>query len=189
MMKRTCQHCGQSMLLARADAKFCTTKCRVYASRAAKKAGSLPKEMTDLPRFVRYASTKRPLTVGGRSASSTDSATWSAHSDAVASKMGEGVGFVLGAGVGCIDLDHCIVDGELEQWAIDVLAANPNTFVEVSRSGDGLHVFGLMPEGPGRKIRDGRNIEVYSVGRYMALTGKRYNNAPLRLAPLVVPSM
>lgn len=174
-------------MLLREDARFCSAKCRVYAAREAKK---LPTEMRSRDRFVRYSSKKVPLTVAGRNASSTNAATWSSHKDAVASEVGEGVGFVLGDGIGCIDLDHCIEDGRVADWAQEVLDNNPGTYVEVSRSGSGLHVFGLLTEGPGRNVRDGvRAIEWYSVGRYIALTGRRFNRSPLSLAPLVVPSL
>lgn len=84
--------------------------------------------------------------------------------------MGAGLGFVLnGDGIGVIDLDHAIVDGVILSWAAEVLAANPGTFTEVSQSGEGLHVWGLLAAGAGRKIRDDRNIEIYSTGRYIAL--------------------
>lgn len=151
--------------------------------------------MTSRDRFVRWKlvqrrskDTKVPITVAGRAASSTNSATWSTFNAAAASDAGRGLGFVLGDGIGCIDLDHCIADGVVADWAQEVLAANPCTFVEVSQSGTGLHVFGFLEEGPGRKIRDGRDIEIYSVGRYIALTGERFGSAPSKLEPLVLPA-
>jgi primase-polymerase (primpol)-like protein len=145
--------------------------------------------MTSLPRFVRYTSRKVPRTVAGSSASSIDPATWSSYAAAEASTVGEGIGFVLGDGIGCLDLDHCISNGELEPWADVLLAANRNTYAEISRSGEGLHIFGYLPEGPGRLVRDGRNIEVYSTGRYIALTGNRFGQSPATLANLVVPAL
>lgn len=42
-------------------------------------------------------------------------------------------------------------------------------------SGTGLHIFLPMPEGRGRKVRDGGvSVEVYSRARYIAVTGDRY---------------
>jgi primase-polymerase (primpol)-like protein len=184
-----CGHCGTTLLTVRAGAKFCSTRCRVYAARAAKKRDVLPPEMASERRFVRFNARKVPLTVEGRSASSTNPDTWTDLGTARASTAGEGIGYVLGNGVGCIDLDHAIVGGVVADWAQDVLAANPDTYVEVSRSGEGFHIFGLLSETPGRKVRDGRNIEVYSVGRYIALTGNRHASAPAKLAPLVVPAL
>lgn len=179
------------MVTVRADARFCTQKCGVYYRR---KLAQIPAEMTSKQRFLRWKltlrgskETKVPITVDGRAASSTDASTWSSFKDARVSNVGNGFGFVLGDGIGCIDLDHAIDGGVVAPWAQDVLDANPDTFVEVSQSGSGLHVFGLLAEGPGRKIRDGRNIEWYSVGRYIAMTGRRFGASPSRLAPLLLP--
>jgi primase-polymerase (primpol)-like protein len=176
------------MLLVRADAKFCTTKCRVYASRQAK----FPAEMVKKQRWLRWKPVKRagkvtknPATVDGRQASSTDAATWSSYKASEGSTVGAGMGFALGDGIGCIDLDHCIVDGVVSDWARDILDRCPSTFIEVSQSGTGLHIFGLLPEGSGRVIRRADvAIEVYSAVRFMAVTGERFEDAPLRLTDL-----
>lgn len=176
------------MNLPRRGAKFCSQKCGTYYRRSLKNASIFPDKMTKMSRFVRFMPSKRPITVTGTSASSTNSATWTDYETARASKRGKGVGFVLGDGIGCIDLDHCIVDGKLLPWAQAAVDANPGTYTEISMSGEGLHIFGLLPEGPGRKIRDGRNIEVYSAGRYIALTGNRWPSASNALAALNVPA-
>lgn len=189
MLDKRCDWCGKPNNLARADARFCSTKCRVYAGRKAKRDAKnveFPPVLRARQRWVRYASSKVPLTVEGAPASSTNPATWDSFEHASASSIGAGVGFVLGNGVGCIDLDHCLVDGSVEPWARDVLDANPNTYVEVSMSGTGLHVFGWLAEAPGRKFRDGRNVEVYSRGRYIAATGRRFSDAPLSFEHLIV---
>lgn len=174
------------MNLPRAGAKFCTSKCRIYAHRAAKRAPKLPLAMTSRDRWVRRSALKRPITTAGKSASSTDPRTWSSYEGAADSDAGTGLGFVLGDGIGCIDLDHCIENGELASWAAHVVVANPGTYIEVSMSGTGLHIFGLLAEAPGRKIRDGRNIEIYSQGRYIAVTGSAFNNAPAVLSELIL---
>lgn len=162
------------MNLPRKGAKFCSSKCRVYAFRAARRRPLFPAEMTSRNRWVRRSRSKRPLTVDGGAASSTDSRTWSSFVDASASTAGAGMGYVLGDGIGCWDFDHCIVDGVLTDWARDAIDAIPAPLlIEVSQSGEGVHVFVHAAEGPGRKIRDGRNIEFYSSGRYIAVTGNR----------------
>ena len=51
---------------------------------------------------------------------------------------GDGFGFVLGDGFGCVDLDDCFVGGELSLLARTVVSRNRGAFVEVSRSGCGL---------------------------------------------------
>ena len=181
MESRTCEYCGVSINLLRAGARFCSAKHRVYASRKP----AIPTEMTEKDRWVRRNKRKMPLTIDGRNASSTDPATWSTHTAAKASKVGSGLGFVLGSGVGCIDLDHCFEGGELVGWAQQIVAQAPATYMEVSQSGEGLHIFGLLPEAAGRNIRrDGRNVEFYSVGRYIAVTGNRFVDSPSKLADL-----
>lgn len=149
--------------------------------------------MVERDRWMRWAPqerrgkvTKRPITAGGRSASSTDSRTWCSYQVARSSKAGAGLGFALGDGIGCIDLDGCIrADGTLEPWAEEILDRCPATFVEVSQSGAGLHIFGLLPEGRGRNLRSsGLDVEVYSTGRFMAVTGRRFRGASTRLADI-----
>ena len=161
------------MRLLRADAKFCSTKCRVYFSR---RKVSFPVEMTSRRRWVRRDGNKVPLTGAGRYASSTNSKTWASFEHVAKSTVGVGMGFVLGDGIGCWDFDHCFTDGKLADWAREALESISERviFTEVSQSGEGLHVFVEAPEGKGRVIRDGRNIEFYSAGRYIAVTGKSF---------------
>lgn len=115
---------------------------------------------------------KRPLTVDGAPASSTNPATWAPLRRVLASQAGFGVGFMLGGGIGCLDLDHCLDgSGRLSGLARRVLDACPETYVEVSPSGTGLHVFGRLPEGPGRKLP---GVEIYSRARFMTVTARPY---------------
>lgn len=164
------------MNLPRRGAKFCSAKCGTYYRRELKRS-TVPAELTSRARWVRRSALKRPLTVDGRSASSTNSGTWATYSEALGSKHGVGIGFVLGDGIGCYDLDHCLTDGVPDSWVPDFIASIPERviFAEVSQGGDGVHLFVEAPEGPGRKIRDGRSIERYTAGRYIAMTGRRFS--------------
>lgn len=171
-----CEHCrGPLPLLARADARHCSTRCRVAAHRAAKRP---PAELTASRRWVRHSTRKVPLTVAGAAASSTDPATWATYAEARRSRVGAGLGCVLtGDGIVCLDLDHCLdARGRPNALARSVLARVPDAYVEISPSGDGLHVWGTAPEQPGR-MRDG--IEAYSVGRYITITGNIYRPGKL----------
>jgi len=171
----TCRNCGADFQ-ARTGAITCSTRCRVALSRR-----QPPKELTALPRWVRHRN-KVPLTVTGRNASSTNPATWSDFATVSQSNIGDGVGFVLnGDGIACIDLDHCLVYGRPLPWAREILARCPDTYVEVSPSGTGLHIFGFAHVGKGRRS-DG--VEVYDRGRYMTVTGRRYSKFPARLADI-----
>lgn len=134
MESRVCAAgCGTSMMLYRADARTCSAACRKRLSRRA-----LPDQMTARKRWVRHTASKRPVTVTGASASSTNPFTWSTHEAVSASPVGAGSGFVLGQGIGCIDLDHCFEGGELLPWAAELVAANRGTYIEASMSGEGL---------------------------------------------------
>ena len=180
MGQRTCEYCGSGINLLRAGARFCSAKHRVYAARKP----VIPAEMIAERRWVRRNNRKMPLTLAGRNASSTNPDTWAEYAAARRSHVGVGMGFVLGEGIGCIDLDHCFEDGKLAGWAQEIVDACPETYMEVSPSGDGLHIFGLLAEGAGRKMRDGaRNVEFYSVGRYITVTGARFGGSS-RLADL-----
>ncbi|WP_328721746.1 bifunctional DNA primase/polymerase [Streptomyces sp. NBC_00247] len=182
---RCCEHCeGPMPLTARRHARFCAARCRAAAARRRR---TVPAELTRRPRWIRHSARKVPLTVGGSVASSTDPATWSRHRDAAASSAGAGLGFVLdGDGVVCLDLDHCLdQDGAPLPWAQTILAAADGTWVEVSRSGDGLHVWGLGSLESGRRITfHGGSVELYADGRYIAVTGATFGDTPRRLGDL-----
>lgn len=176
-------------LTARSDALTCSVRCRVASHRAAKR-NPLPIELTTRDRWVRRSSTKVPLTVDATPASSTDPRTWSSYTEAVKSTAGVGTGFVLSDvdDVVCIDLDHCLdrLTGRLAPWAAAVVRDAGATYVEVSPSGDGLHIWGRADVRQGRRIRrpDGTAVEIYGTGRYIAMTGRRHGSCPSILADL-----
>lgn len=194
MAGRACEWCGGAINLLREHARFCSPKCRVYANRAAKKTPRLPAELVGQARWVRWGlearngkQTKVPLMLSGRRAASNRPATWATFEAVKASAVGDGFGFVVGAGIGCIDLDKCVDEsGVIAVWAQEIIDANPNTFTEISVSGTGIHVWGFLSEQAGRKVRDGRNIEVYARDRYIAL-GTPLQGTTTSLSPLNLP--
>lgn len=159
--------------------KFCSEACRKRHDRAHR----LPVELASRDRWVRHVA-KRPVTPAGRPASSTNAATWSSLSTARASKIGDGLGFVLGDGIGCIDLDHVIdAGGNLAPAAARFIAQLPATYTEISPSGHGLHLWFLMDEAPGTvRHVGGVSVETYSTGRYITVTGNRWPGTPTGLA-------
>lgn len=184
-MGTRCEHCAGPMpLVHRADAKFCKGSCRVAALRIRQ---ALPAELTSRPRWVRYSPSKVPLQTGARrAASSTDPRTWSDYATVRRSKVGVGYGFVLnGDGIVCLDLDDCLVDGVPADWAMRLLEQLPATYIEISPSGNGLHVWGRGAVGRGRRLRFGKaKVEVYGTGRYITVTGRRYGDCQPALADL-----
>lgn len=161
--------------------RFCGQTCRKASNRVL----GVPRRLRSSDRWIRHYK-KRPLTIEGRAASVTAPATWSSFIDARKSKAGHGLGFVLGEGIGCIDLDHVIDEsGNLDSAATDLVASLPPTWVEVSPSGTGLHIWGLIPEAVGRvMVRGGISVERYSRGRYITVTGKMWRGSVLSLADL-----
>ena len=97
----------------------------------------------------------------------------------------DGIGFAMTpeTGLCCIDLDHCFTeDGQLLTHAWMVLKDIDPTYVERSPSGQGLHVWtkAALPDGAGgRRFRtpDGAEVEAYAHGRYMTMTGNRFECA------------
>ena len=179
-MRSTCETCGEALPIQRAGRppKYCSSPCRQAGYRARKRR-QLPPEMVAAGRWV-AADGKRPMTADGRAASSTDPSTWGPRAD-----VAEGPnGFMLGAGFACIDLDGCVgADGRVEPWARAILATVPDAFVERSVSGRGLHIFGLLPEGPGRNL--GR-AEYYSKSRFIRVTGNVHRQGVLvALSPAI----
>ncbi len=97
---------------------------------------------------------------------------------------GDGVGVALGAVPGTdlvlsgIDLDHCYVDGQLEERASAILAT-VRSYGEKSPSGQGLHILGLGNIGT-TKINSGPvGLEIYSAARYFTVTGNAVNDSDL----------
>ncbi|MCZ4266413.1 AAA family ATPase [Rhodobacteraceae bacterium R_SAG6] len=144
---------------------------------------NIPEELKRLPQWVCHDEQKRPVNPHtGLPASVTDPNTWGASDQALAAVSagkGVGTGFVLTAGdpFACIDLDACIdPDGSLSPLAHEV-GRGFNSWTERSRSGRGLHVWikGAVPGG-GRRIP---GVEVYSEGRFIAMTGDVFYDGPI----------
>lgn len=172
-----CELCGDPM---RFDprARFCSTLCRVWSHRL---ESAIPGELRALPRWVRWSESKVPLTVAGVPASSVNPETWSDYRTAVAAaRVGVGIGFVLnGDGIVCVDLDDCIADsGRVAKWARAIVDELGPTWVELSPSGRGLHIWGRGFLERGRRVG---SVEIYGSGRYMTVTGRRMRGVPIAL--------
>ena len=156
------------MVTVRADARFCSTRCRVAGNRASKRSAGLPAELVAGRRWVRAAG-KRPIQVDGSPAKSNDPRTWATFAEVRASNAGDGFGVMLGGGLGCYDFDH-VSDAE----ARDLIALIPEriVFVERSVSGRGVHVFVDATECAGSKSWQGRH-ERYTRERFIRVTGDR----------------
>lgn len=118
-------------------------------------------------------------------ASSTDPATWRTFDEATASYVQggyTGIGIVLnGSGLVGVDIDHCVTDGVPEPAAMALLEQLGAGYIEMSPSGTGLRAFGYaenLERGAKGKFR-GLDIELYSKGRYLSVTGKCIKSEPI----------
>lgn len=70
----------------------------------------------------------------------------------------------------CVDLDQAIVDGRLTAMAESIVEAFTGTYMELSQSGQGIHIFckGTLLD---NLIKPSEGIEIYKSNRYIALTG------------------
>jgi len=110
--------------------------------------------------------------------SAHDPAMWLTWEEAavIAESLGPeyGVGFVITATdpFWFMDIDKCAADGVWMPHALALLGRFPGCAVEVSSSGEGLHLLGLGSVPPNHKTRYGQWFEFYSSGRFCALTGR-----------------
>lgn len=146
--------------------KYCSEACRSRYRRAT----ALPAELTVRRSWARAAG-KRPITVAGLPASSTDPATWATFQD-VQAGAGDGFGVMLGARLGCYDLDD-VTDEQVRGFLATV--AEPVVYVERSVSGRGAHVFVQAAESPGwKRVVDGISVERYAAGRFIRMTCNKF---------------
>jgi uncharacterized protein DUF3631/primase/DNA polymerase family protein len=158
----------------------------------------IPAELRALPQWVCWhreerhgKTTKPPIDAKSNGqlqyAKVNDPATWSDFDTAVAAavRLGlEGVGLALSEfdNLTCEDLDHVLNPDtyELTPEAAEVVERFADTYIEVSPSGDGLHIWCY-----GKAARSGKCegtvkwLEVYShpSNRHLTVTGNRYGAA------------
>ena len=112
---------------------------------------------------------------GQGNAKPNDPSTWStfAEVDAVRNRF-SGVGVMFNGKLLGVDLDHCILNGEVSE-EIASFIEKAHTYTEISPSGTGLHVYLPLTE-PMTLIRNrsprgiGSDYEVYVTGRWFTYT-------------------
>lgn len=130
--------------------------------------------------WVSHDEKKIPL-IGNSSkrADSTDSSTWTTAENI----KGKNLGIVLhDRRLVCIDIDHVLVGGKLQQENVAELLVKANSFTEISRSGTGLHIFFEVSEPITITTNKKKPFEVYNSNRYIAVTGVPWGNIlPVRV--------
>jgi len=157
---------------------------------------SIPTELQILPRWLTWraeyaAPGEKPRKVPyapdrpNTRASSTDPQTWGTFNQAEASFLDgdrTGVGIVLnGDGLVGVDIDNCVIDGATKPDAMALLDQLGAAYIELSPSGTGLRAFGYadgLTTGCKGKL-SGLDVELYSTGRYLTLTGVTIKAGPI----------
>lgn len=114
-----------------------------------------------------------------KKASTIDPATWSTYEQACAAAARchhAGVGYVFSSDdpYAGVDLDDCVVEGQLSPEA-SAIVAQLDTYTEISPSGTGVKmwVIGDIPSGATSK-----EIEIYSQARFFTFTGQQLPGTP-----------
>lgn len=95
-----------------------------------------------------------------------------------------GLGYVMTHvhGVVGVDLDHCVVDGVVQDWAL-VIVRTINSYTELSPSGNGLRIFALSDMIDGDFSNHEVGIEGYvgTSARFLTITGQHLPGTPPEL--------
>lgn len=125
--------------------------------------------------------TKVPYRLDGKRASSINPDDWSTYIEAEEAKdRFSGIGIVFTGLLLGVDIDHCIVNGEVSH-EITEFVEKAKTYTEISPSGTGLHLYIRLTEPMELERNRSGNYECYTSGRYFTVTGKPWiASYPLR---------
>jgi len=149
-----------------------------------------PEAFLPYAQFIIHDQAKRPLSPHTLAPGDPhDPANWMDYETAkmLADATGHGVGFVFTAADPFFFID---IDGawDGERWsdlASQVCRQFAGCYVEVSRSGRGLHIFGICHNPPPHRCKNtALGLELYTSGRYVALTGSHAQGDAGHLADL-----
>jgi putative DNA primase/helicase len=147
---------------------------------------NLPKEVTSTNNWAMWKRetkdgkpAKVPYQPNGRKARSNDPKTWSPFNVAlmtfqdIEDSKFDGICWMMPvkpSDIIFIDIDHCIKDGVIAPWALDVVKRF-DSYTERSQSGNGLHIL-IKGAKPIRRCRKaGSPFEIYDCLRPCYLTG------------------
>lgn len=151
----------------------------------------IPSELRNVPQWILWKfetvngrKTKVPYQPNGEMAQANNRRTWSTFATATKFYLNgdfDGIGFVFSRQdnyIG-IDIDGCVVDGQINSFA-ESIVEQLDSYTEFSPSGNGLHIIirGSLPQsvlGTGRKNTK-HGLEIYSYGRFFTFTGNKENS-------------
>jgi putative DNA primase/helicase len=145
---------------------------------------TIPNELRTIPRWILWKAeqrdgkaTKIPYGVNGKMIDVTDPASWSSFDTALAkSPRYSGLGFVFSADddLAGIDLDDCIQNNAIDDWAAEIVATMAS-YSEVSPSGTGIKIWVHSDITSGVKTRQ---VEIYAARRFFTVTGWHVEGTP-----------
>lgn len=147
---------------------------------------NIPDEMRSLKQWACYRTyekdgKKKKVIISpndGKFAKSNEPATWATFDNAkryCQRYKYEGLTFALTHGITFIDIDHAVEKDTgkiLSKDAEELLSVFPDTFIERSVSGTGIHILvkGSLPE-DALKRNDNKGLEMYDTCRFICMTG------------------
>ncbi|MBQ3431965.1 MAG: nucleoside triphosphatase [Clostridia bacterium] len=133
--------------------------------------------------------TKVPYQVNGHKARSNDIGCFADYETvcAVADQY-DGIGMGIFNGFSAIDIDHCVTDGRISDFAMDVISIM-QSYTEFSPSGTGIRIIFKVDDVPFDKSKyyiNNRNIgmEVYiaeATNKFVTITGRRVFDYEIRV--------
>lgn len=120
---------------------------------------------------------KVPYQPNGVKARIDDKSTWSNFKTCMKA-IEFGIGHLPGLAItpefkiACVDLDHCIENGEYSKTAQKYISAfKDKAYIEKSISGNGVHIFFWYTGKEAPPIHPEKGVELYTNDRFMAITG------------------
>lgn len=106
----------------------------------------------------------------GRRIDAHNSSNWMSYDKA--KNNNDLIGFVLTENdpYFCIDLDHALINNKWSKFSCDVIGQFPQSYLELSFSGDGLHIFGSITGEFPQHSKRGDGVELYTNKRFIAFT-------------------
>lgn len=136
---------------------------------------TFPNELKALPYWVGHKN-KIPINLKtGQAGSSIDPNSWVPFTVAVSRYKlygCDGLGIVLRPPLIGLDLDDCVINGEINDYAKDILS-KVESYTEYSPSGTGIHI---ICKGTLKAAHKTDRLEIYNTGRYFTVTGNSINN-------------
>lgn len=96
----------------------------------------------------------------------------------------DGIGIRVNGSIIGVDIDHCVANGQILPWALEIIQHFNSTYIEFSPSGTGIRIIALFPDGyvydkNTYYIKNGK-VEVYvenATNRFVIITGNVYQQA------------